>query len=134
MNDQVTDQLAVGMGVGVGILYLAFIVLMIVSIWKIFTKAGKPGWASIIPIYNLVVLLEIIGKPGWWIILYFIPLVNIVAAIWATNLLSKSFGNSEGFTIGLLFLPIVFYPVLAFGGASYQGPAGQEGIATAPAI
>lgn len=122
MNEQVAQSL----GIGVVIIYLAVIVLIIASMWKIFTKAGKPGWASIIPIYNIIILLEIVGKPAWWIILYFIPLVNIVAAIWTTNLLSKSFGNSEGFTIGLLLLSFVFYPVLAFGGSTYQGPAGGQ--------
>ncbi|MEK6477993.1 DUF5684 domain-containing protein [Catalinimonas sp. 4WD22] len=120
------EQVAQSMGIGIVIIYLAVIVLIIASMWKIFTKAGKPGWASIIPIYNIIILLEIVGKPAWWIILYFIPLVNIVAAVWTTNLLSKSFGNSEGFTIGLLLLSFVFYPVLAFGSSTYQGPAGGQ--------
>ncbi len=87
------------------VIYVAIIALMIVSMWKIFTKAGKPGWACLIPIYNILVLLDIIGKPWWWLLLMLIPLVNLVFAIWAMNLLSKSFGHSEGFTIGLLLLP-----------------------------
>ena len=56
-------------------------VVMIAAMWKVFTKAGKPGWASIIPIYNMVVLLDIAGKPVWWIILFFIPIVNLIFAI-----------------------------------------------------
>lgn len=106
------------------LLWLAVIVLLIAANWKIFEKAGKPGWAAIIPIYNLIVLLEIIGKPIWWIILFLIPGVNIIFAIWATNLLSKSFGKDELFTVGLILLSIVFYPILGFGDAKYQGPAG----------
>lgn len=98
------------------VLFIGLIVwlICIISYWKIFTKAGKPGWASIIPIYNTIVIIEIVRKPVWWILLLLIPIVNIVYAIWLTNLLSKSFGKSEGFTIGLIFLPIIFLPILAF--------------------
>lgn len=102
-------------------IYFAVIILVIASIWKIFTKAGKPGWASIIPIYNVIVLLEIIGKPVWWIVLFLIPPVNIIISIIATNEVSKSFGRGAGTTVGLIFLPFIFYPVLAFGSAQYQG-------------
>jgi len=108
------------------IIYLAIIVLLIVSQWKIYSKANKPGWACLIPIYNIIVLLEIIGKPWWWLLLFLIPIVNIVFAIWMTNLLSKSFGKSEGFTIGLLLLPFIFYPILGLGDAKYNGPAGTN--------
>ena len=101
-------------------------VIMIVSHWKIYEKAGKPGWAAIVPIYNIIVLLEIIGKPVWWILLLLIPCVNIIFAIWMTNLLSKSFGQSEGFTVGLLLLGVVFYPILAFGNYKYLGPSAKE--------
>ncbi len=106
------------------LIYLAIVVLIVVAQWKIYTKAGKPGWACLIPIYNIIVLLEIVGKPWWWILLLLIPVVNIVFAIWMTNLLSLSFGKSEGFTVGLILLPIVFYPILGFGDAQYSGPAG----------
>ncbi|GAA3961897.1 DUF5684 domain-containing protein [Mucilaginibacter dorajii] len=98
--------------------------ICIISMWKLFEKAGKPGWAAIIPIYNVIVMLEIVGKPVWWIILFLIPCVNIIFAIWTINLLSKSFGQSEGFTIGLILLPFVFYPILGFGNYPYIGPAG----------
>ncbi|WPP51079.1 DUF5684 domain-containing protein [Catalinimonas niigatensis] len=128
------EQMVQSMGVGIMIIYFALIILILVSMWKIFTKAGKVGWASIIPIYNIIILLEIIGKPAWWIILYFIPGVNLVFAVWSTNLLSKGFGNSEGFTIGMLFLPFVFYPVLAFGSASYHGPVGGQMASAIPAV
>src|SRR5476651_772314 len=74
---------------------LVISIICIISQWKIYSKAGKPGWASIIPIYNIIVLLEIVGKPVWWIFLYLIPCVNIIFGIWTINLLSKSFGRSE---------------------------------------
>lgn len=101
------------------LVYLALIVLIVASQWKIFTKAGKPGWACIIPIYNAIVLLEIVKKPTWWFIMFFIPFVNIYYAIVLMNELSKSFGKDSGFTVGLILLPIVFLPILAFGDAEY---------------
>lgn len=107
------------------VLVLALIVFLIITRWKIYTKAGKPGWACIIPIYNIIVMLEIVGKPWWWIFMFLLPVVNIVFAIWMINLLSKSFGQSEGFTVGLILLPVIFYPILAFGSYTYQGPAGD---------
>src|SRR5687768_17446444 len=107
------------------ILMIAFGVFMIICQWRIFTKAGQPGWASIIPIYNIYILTKITGKPGYWTLLCLIPLVNFVFAIWLVNMLSKSFGKDEGFTIGLLLLGIIFYPILAFGPAKYLGPYGN---------
>ena len=104
------------------IVYCAIIVLMIVSFWKIFTKAGKPGWAAIIPIYNLIVWLEIVNKPVWWIILLLIPLVNLVILIILVHRLSLSFGQGVGFTILLIVLGIIGYPLLAFGDYKYVGP------------
>lgn len=109
---------------GVIIFYVIFIALMIAAQWKIYTKAGKPGWACIVPIYNIIVLLEIVGKPWWWLLLMLIPFVNLVFFIWMYNLLSKSFGKSEGFTVGIILLPFIFLPILGFGDAVYQGPAG----------
>lgn len=113
-------------GVG-GVVYLVIIVLLIAANWKIFEKAGKPGWACIIPIYNIIVLLEIIGKPLWWIILFLIPVVNMIIGIWAANLLSKSFGKGVGFTVGIILLPFIFFPILGFDkSAQYIGPAGEN--------
>ena len=99
-------------------------VISLVGMWKIYEKADKPGWAAIIPIYNIIVLLEIIGKPVWWIILYLIPCVNIIFGIWTINLLSKSFGQGVGFTLGIIFLSFIFLPLLGFGNFQYLGPAG----------
>src|SRR5215203_6758642 len=84
------------------ILYIGVIVFLLASMWKIYEKAGRPGWEAIIPIYNIYILLKIVGKPGWWLILFFIPFVNIVFSVWTYNMLSKSFGKDEGFTIGLV--------------------------------
>jgi len=92
---------------------------MIASMWKIFTKAGKPGWAAIIPIYNLIVLLEIAGKPLWWFILMLIPFVNIVVFIMVLVSIARNFGKGVGFAIGMLLLPFIFYPMLGFGDARY---------------
>jgi hypothetical protein len=109
-----------GFSIGLVIIWLALVVFIIAAVWRVFEKAGQPGWACIIPIYNIIVQLRIVHKPWWWVLLMLIPIVNIVYAIWMTNLLSKSFGKDEGFTIGLLLLPIVFYPILAWGNATYQ--------------
>jgi hypothetical protein len=98
---------------------LLFIIITAESQWKIFIKAGKKGWASIIPVYNTIVLLEITEKPVWWFFLLLIPLVNIVIAIMIINSLSKSFGKDEGFTAGLIFLPFVFYPLLGLSKVEY---------------
>lgn len=108
------------------ILYLACIVLMIASMWTIFSKAGQPGWASLIPIYSFIVLLKIVGKPWWWILLMFIPVVNIVILILTYHNLSLSFGKDVGFTIGLILLGFILLPILAFGDAKYIGPGGNQ--------
>ena len=109
------------------ILYLAIAIIMIIAMWKIFVKAGKPGWAVLIPIYNIIVMLEIVGKPTWWIIIILlVPFVKIIFLICMINLLSLSFGKDVGFTIGILLLGIIFIPVLGFGKAEYQGPAAKE--------
>jgi hypothetical protein len=107
------------------LIWLAFFVLYLATYWKLYEKAGQPGWAGIIPIYNIYVMLKFVGKPGWWLIMMFIPGVNIVFAIWMVNMLSKSFGKTEGFTIGLVLLGFIFYPILAFGDARYLGPYGD---------
>ena len=104
------------------LVYFALIGITIAGMWMTFEKAGKPGWASIIPIYNLIVLLEIAGKPLWWILLFLIPLVNLVVAIIVKLDVARSFGKGLGFGIGLLFLPFIFYAILGFGDARYVGP------------
>jgi len=105
------------------VIALAIAVLYIASYWVIFSKAGQPGWAAIIPIYNTFVLLRVCGRPAWWFILLLIPLVNIVIGVIIAFDLAKAFGHGAGFGLGLLFLSIIFYPVLGFGNSRYVGQA-----------
>ncbi len=104
---------------------LAVAVFLIYCNWRLFEKAGRPGWEAIIPIYNIYVMLKFVGKPGWWLILLILPFVNFIFMVWMYNMLSKSFGKDEGFTIGLVILGIVFLPILALGDARYLGPYGD---------
>jgi len=104
---------------------IPFFLILIISKWKIYKKAGKEGWESIIPIYSSYVLLKIAGKPGWWLFLFLIPLVNVIFYIMTIHALSKSFGKNEGFTIGLILLGFIFYPILAFSNATYTAPNQQ---------
>ena len=103
------------------VVWLALMIFIIAACWKTFGKAGEPAWAAIVPIYNLFVFLRIAGKPGWWLILFFIPLVNLIVSIVATVAFAEKYGKGVGFAIGLIFLPFVFYPILGFGGSQYQG-------------
>ncbi|MEI8388150.1 MAG: DUF5684 domain-containing protein [Verrucomicrobiota bacterium] len=113
---------AVGGTVG-GLFSLALTVLFIVGLWKIFVKAGEPGWAAIIPIYNLFILCKITAKPVWWLLLLVLcPFVNLIVAIVLTLALAKSFGKGTGFAIGMILLPFVFYPILGFSDAAYTAP------------
>ena len=84
---------------------------------KVFDKAGEPGWAAIVPIYNFIVMLRIAGKPGWWILLMLIPGVNLIIMIIAMIALAARFGKGTGFGLGLAFLPPIFLPMLAWGDA-----------------
>lgn len=107
------------------LLCLAIATIVIIGQWKAFEKAGQPGWACLIPVYNMYILLKIGGKPWWWLLLFLIPIVDIVYAIWAVNMVSKSFGKDEGFTVGLIFLGFIFWPILGYGNAVYKGPYGD---------
>ena len=123
-------------GGAVGILVIiniAVIVLEIAALWKVFVKAGQPGWAAIIPIYNLYILLKIIGRPGWWILLFLlgiIPFVGWIAVLVIGIIiaidLAKSFAKSSGFAVGLFLLNFIFIPILGFGESQYVGPAASS--------
>ena len=108
------------------VLYIAFIVFIIASIWKTFEKAGEPGWAAIVPFYNYYIMAKIGGVKNWWLI--FIPLVNIYIIIVIFHGISKSFGKDAGFTVGLILLGFVFWPILGFGDAKYIGPGGVNAM------
>ncbi|MCK4407573.1 MAG: hypothetical protein KAV44_07835 [Bacteroidales bacterium] len=99
-------------------LIFSFFSLFCLSI--IFVKAGESGWKVFIPFYNIIILLKIVEKPAWWTFLFLIPIVNVVFLIWVVNLLSLRFGKDEGFTFGLIILPFIFYPILAYGDAKYN--------------
>jgi hypothetical protein len=98
---------------------LALVVLTVVANWRIYQKAGKPGWASIVPFYNSVIMLEFTNRPLWWVILLFVPVVNIVVGILMMRRLAGVFGKGIGFTVGLVLLPFIFLPILGFGKSQY---------------
>jgi Family of unknown function (DUF5684) len=128
-TDEQTTSAAGAAGGAVGCLIgLVVGLLLIVSMWKVFSKAGQPGWAAIIPIYNIYVLCKVAGRPGWWLLLMLIPLVNFIIAIILNIDIAKKFGKGVGFGIGMIFLPFIFYPILGFGSAQYQGGAGPMTI------
>ena len=89
-------------------------ILMLVSMWKVFVKCGKPGWAAIIPVYNMYIMCEIAEKPWWYILLFLVPFANIYAMFVLYDGVAKKFGKTTGFIIGMMFLPFVFWPMLAF--------------------
>lgn len=121
MDSSYTSQAQAGGGIGL-VVQLLFLALFIISLWKLFVKAGKPGWAAIVPIYNLYVLLKVVNKPGWWLLLLCIPFVNIVIMILVSIELAKAFGKGSLFGFFLLFLfNFIGYPLLAFGSSKYQG-------------
>ena len=100
--------------------------------WRIFEKAGRAGWKSIVPVYNLVVLLRIVERPLWWLpVILLVPGVNAIMLAIVNVDLAKRFGKSAGFGIGLFLLGFIFAPILAFGNAAYQGAPEEQ---TAPAV
>ena len=122
------------------IFMIAIMIFYAAVAWKINEKAGEPGWGALIPFYNIYLHLMIAYKPGWWLIWYFVPLANIVVEIIVTIEMAKKFGKSTAFGVGMIFLSFIFYPILAFGDAEYQGnvrkPArlhdGTEAYSTGP--
>ena len=93
--------------------------LFIVPMWKLYAKAGQPGWAVLVPFYNIIIWMRIIGKPWWWLLLMMIPYVGIIWSIWSINLLVKRFGKSEAYTVGVIFLGFIFLPMLGYGSSKY---------------
>ena len=114
------NPLGLAMGAGMTVVWLAIMGLVIAALWKIFVKAGEPGWAAIIPIYNFIVMVKIAGKPLWWVVLMFIPFVNFIVGILIITAMARNFGKGTGFALGMIFLPFIFYPMLAWGDATYQ--------------
>lgn len=105
------------------IVLAVLVVISVISMWKLFTKAGKPGWAAIVPIYNNIVVLEIVGRPIWWIFLYFVPIANVVAQVIVTLDVARAYGRDLTFGVLMLFFPVPMYPILAFSKQTeYKGP------------
>ena len=104
------------------IIYLVIGIVAIIALWKVFSKAGQPGWAAIIPFYNIYILLKIADRPGWWLILYIIPFVNIVLSLIVALDIAKNFGKSTAFgVIGLWLFSIIGYLILGFDDSKYLG-------------
>jgi len=134
-----TSSGAVGGSIVASLIWLVVVVARVVALWKVFQKAGQPGWAVLIPIYNYVVMFRITGRSPWWLLGMFVPFLNIFVAIRLVFDLARVFGRGVGFGFGLLFLFPIFVLMLAFGDAQYVGPAGQQptplasgGFASAP--
>ncbi len=134
-SDEEMLTLLFGFGATMFFFMLAIVAVMIVAYWRVFAKAGQPGWAAIVPVYNIIVLLQIVGRPLWFIVLFFVPLANLVAAIIVSVDLARSFGKGAGFAAGLIFLFPIFVLILAFGDARYVGPGALAPVPPpAPAI
>ena len=99
---------------------LAIVVFEVAAWWKVFTKAGQPGWACLVPFYNVYLILQIAGRPGWWLLLWLIPVANVIIAIVTFVDVAKKFGKGTGFGVGLALLGPIFMPILGFGDARYQ--------------
>ena len=107
-------SLVAGIGIFIWILGMALSIFFVVAMWKVFVKAGKPGWAALIPIYNIYIMCEIAEKEWWYILLLCVPILNIYAMFVIYDGIAKKFGKTTGFTIGMMFLPYIFFPILAF--------------------
>ena len=111
------------------VVVVALVVISIIANWKIYSKAGEPGWACLVPIYANVVQFKIVGLNPWLLLLYLIPFVNfVVIAVFAIVVpfrLAKSFGKDLGWGFGLWLLPFIFNLILAFGSSEYVGPNGE---------
>ncbi|HUF25912.1 MAG TPA: DUF5684 domain-containing protein [Gemmatimonadaceae bacterium] len=116
---QGTDAPAAG-GLALWLVIMGLVVFMVASMWIVFDKAGQPGWAVLIPIYQQIVHARVANKSVWWGIALIIPVINLIAYFVISFGVAERFGKSTAFGIGLALLPIVFYPMLAFGDAQAE--------------
>ncbi len=116
------DMVAMMISSGVGLVFFVLMIFMFVCMWRMFTKAGQPGWAVLIPVYNIYIMLKIAGRPVWWMIFFFVPLANFITCIVINLDIAKNFGKSTLFGIALIVVPFIALPMLAFGDATYVGP------------
>lgn len=119
-------------GLFFSLLWLAVIVALLAGLWKLFVKAGHPGWAALVPFYNIYILCLIAGRPWWWMLLLLVPILNFVVSIVLALDIAKSFGKDVLYGLGLAFLAPIFYPILGFGTAKYQGPSAAGKLAFQP--
>ena len=110
------------------ILALGFSIIFFAGVWKAFQKANEPGWAGIVPIYNVYVMIKIGENKWWWLILLVIPLINVIALLKINIDVAKAFGQGLGFGVGLAVLPYIFWPLLGFGGYQYRSQSAQPAV------
>jgi uncharacterized protein DUF5684 len=108
------------LGGAFSLVFLLVFAIVVVGMWKVFEKAGEPGWAALVPVYNIWVLVKISGKETWWFVLFLIPCANFVAAVMICMAVARKFGKDPAYGIGLAFLPFVFFPMLGFSPAQYN--------------
>jgi hypothetical protein len=127
---------ALGGGSAIAVLLIAvtaFYFISLLPLYGVFSKAGRPGWAAFVPIYNTLTILDIVGRPGWWLVFLFIPGVNIVVGAILYYELAKAFGRGMGFTLGLVFVNWIFLMILWLGSSTYEDPIEGVGREAAPA-
>ncbi len=135
MTTSQTSSAGVGSLLAIIVPTLLIVAVLMAAQWKIFKKAGKPGWAALIPVYNTYVLFEITGYPAWIALLQLVPIANLIAvvyAIMATFKLARLFGKSDGFALCMIFFPYVTYPILGFGSATFSAPSMPSAPMDAP--
>ncbi len=120
--EELHQVIGIGFALLAILLGLAFTIFWIAGAWKMFEKAGQPGWGIFVPIYNAILLVRIVGLQDWFFLLFLVPVLNLVAHIIASLELGKRFGKGPGFTIGIIFLPALFYALLGFGRSVYTPP------------
>jgi hypothetical protein len=131
LAQEVTYQVNSGVPAVVWAIYALVYLVLIIAWWRVFTKAGHPGWAAIIPFYNIYIMCKVAGRPGWWLILFLIPIVNIVILFIVAIDIAKNFGKGTGFGIGVALLSFIFVPILGFGDAVYR-PVTPGSVPAAP--
>jgi hypothetical protein len=102
------------------VIWLALVVGFIAGCWKMFEKAGQPGWGILIPFFNVYLMVKVAGRPDWWFLLFLVPVVNMIVGVIVTIDIAKNFGKDVAFALGLIFLGFIFYPILGFGDAQYR--------------
>jgi hypothetical protein len=101
---------------------IAVFLFYLIAGWRLFSKAGVPGWGVTIPIYNIYLWCKIAGRPGWWVLLFIVPVVNVIVHLIVSLDVAKSFARSDAFGVGLWLLGFIFVPILGYGASTYVGP------------